>query len=238
MVLDLGSVSPNRFSCETTGGRLTSIGYRTGVGSAKFVCSSCSPCKAGQPDRWPSSRTCSASECRMPSSGTVKGCSRAALPCVPPASACSRSPPDDVRFMIVAAKDAKGCENRWFARRIDTRGAIPTPPNGAGFPAWMTPESAAAIRAASAALSRDLRCANRACRGNREDIDTRILRTLTSTCAAIFSSCVRIVPNCACAISVPAAARLRTTSIGADPAGWPASWPSTCGPRTDPAAAP
>ena len=42
-------------------------------------------------------------------------------------------------------------------------------------------QGAGAIRAASAALSRDMQCANRACRENSEDCDTRILRTLTCT---------------------------------------------------------
>ena len=75
-----------------------------------------------------------------------------------------------------------GCENRGFALRIATRRAIPTLRTDTGFTAWMTPQ-AGGDPSGLRRLSRDMKCANRACRGNREDFDTRILRTLACTCA-------------------------------------------------------
>ena len=47
----------------------------------------------------------------------------------------------------------------------------------------------------ASARSRDRLCANSSCRGNTEDNDTQILRTLTCTTAATFSSSARIVPH-------------------------------------------
>ena len=66
----------------------------------------------------------------------------------------------------------------------------------------------------ASALSRARLCANSSWRGNTDDSDTQTRRTLTRTKAASFSSKARIVPNCACASSVPASPRCR--SIRAD----------------------